>query len=413
MTEKCRICLKNTMKEECICIGHKLNEDCKILQGIITLTSIQVLEADPLPQFICHKCHLKLVQLYSFRNLIISSDNELKSLLMKPVILNKNQKTELEEALVQDISIVRDELIRAKTEELNNCEAVNPKKERITLIRAPKVKTPKAEKLVRKYKCHDCEKTFKRLDHLNVHIGYRHSERAFKCERCNKKFARKYDLNAHVRIHTGEKPFTCEICGKSFASASYFYVHKKMHTGLKQVKCDKCECSFTNSNRLQIHVRQKHTGERPYLCELCSVAFVSSSALFRHKKDVHDEKVECPICRKLFSRRVLKEHIKRHREREEGIKRFSCDQCSKKFTCATSRKRHMVIHSGEKPHKCQICDKAFNQRSTLQTHMRIHSQIMPYQCTACTETYRYQHQLKSHIEKQHKTQIISENKLVI
>ncbi|KAH1004032.1 hypothetical protein HUJ04_003846 [Dendroctonus ponderosae] len=61
----------------------------------------------------------------------------------------------------------------------------------------------------------------------------------------------------------------------------------------------------------------------------------------------------------------------------------------------------------------QICDKAFNQRSTLQTHMRIHSQIMPYQCTACTETYRYQHQLKSHIEKQHKTQIISENKLVI
>lgn len=157
------------------------------------------------------------MQSSSFRQLIISSDNELKSLLTKQVILNENKKAQLAEPLVPEIKVERGELIPANTERLNHYDAEISKKERKTSIRACKVKTPKTEKFTRKYKCRNCEKAFKRLDHLNVHIGYRHSERLFKCERCNKKFVRKYDLNAHVRTHTGEKPFTCEICGKSFA----------------------------------------------------------------------------------------------------------------------------------------------------------------------------------------------------
>lgn len=77
----------------------------------------------------------------------------------------------------------------------------------------------KREKLNSKklHYCKECQKSFKKADHLNVHMIYKHLEKQFKCSTCNKKFARKYDLNYHNRIHTGERPFTCEICGKSFA----------------------------------------------------------------------------------------------------------------------------------------------------------------------------------------------------
>lgn len=446
MTEACRTCLTEGSEVYYINIWSKLNGQKPLLDCIVELSSVQILNEDPLPQFICNHCYTQLHDFCNFRDLIVTSDktlkdkftNDRKYLLEDTISENVEVKSEGSiwsenedcKSAINEDSITSDlennifsskyksdgfnvnnncqehcDLVQTKTTNVDNKSTLKHSKV-VKKLTQPKRKNLKVQKI---HECRECQKVFKKADHLSVHIAYKHTEKQFKCEICHKKFARKYDLAYHSRVHTGERPFTCEMCGKSFASSSYFYLHKKIHTGHKRIKCDLCPSTFNNSDQLQIHIRQKHTGERPFLCEMCSHAFTSSSALFRHKRDVHDQKVKCSICNKLYSTRVLKDHIKRHKEREEGIKRFCCDLCGKRFTCATSRKRHLVIHSGEKAFKCEVCGKSFNQRSTLQTHMRIHSQIMPFHCEICSKTFRYKHHLKTHLEKHHKADSCDSN----
>ncbi|XP_050292713.1 zinc finger protein 62 homolog isoform X2 [Anthonomus grandis grandis] len=351
-----------------------------------------------LPQFICDECFTTLLKCHNFRIKIICSDKVLKEQLStypakkttSHYNANSPQNFLVDKEIKSECNIGYEE----------NIPTVKEASKKIVERKKAKVKT--AITIDGKLECTECLKSFKRLSHLEAHNAYKHLERKFECKLCHKKFARKYDLSYHNRLHTGERPFTCELCGKSFASPGYFLIHKKLHKGDKKAICTICQHRFINTDQLQIHTRQRHTGERPYMCELCSHAFTSSSALSRHKNDVHNEKVNCSICNRFYSKRVLKDHIKRHKEKDDGVKRYICSQCGKGFTCATSRKRHMVVHSGEKPFKCEVCEKSFNQRSTLQTHMRIHSQIRPFGCDICSKSFKFKHHLKLHYEKFHK-----------
>ncbi|XP_076263538.1 uncharacterized protein LOC143198293 [Rhynchophorus ferrugineus] len=411
----CRICLLDLIEQDKIDIENQLNNDVTILIGIVQLSSIKVSDND-LKQYICKSCFNKLNICYNFRKQIIESDEKLKTLTQnhdenEPVQETKTNVSAVEiRSIKSEYSDNDDPSSDYGTIDSGDCNKnIFPDDQKHDQVEKEEHIVKRRQLNSKKlHYCKECQKSFKKADHLNVHIIYKHREKQFKCNTCNKKFARKYDLNYHNRIHTGERPFTCEICGKSFASSSYFYTHKKIHTGEKRNKCEFCSCAFINLDQLHIHIRQKHTGEKPFMCELCSSAFTSSSALFRHKRDVHGEKEPCPVCSKLYSIRGLKSHIKRHQEKQSGIKRFVCNICDKKFTCRTSIKRHKLIHNGNKDFKCEICKKAFNQRSTLQTHMRIHSQIMPFHCEICSKTFRYKHHLKLHMGKYHKSEDVKQ-----
>ncbi|XP_060520863.1 zinc finger protein 660-like [Cylas formicarius] len=387
MHEECRICLFVTPVPNRLHISTIVVEEKDVSQALQDCASIQVSDDDQLPKFVCPNCFERLQSFYEFRRLIITSDEKLKRMSLE------FENVKLEER--EEVSSTENEPENDANNDsyLDACPNNEPVKPR-------KGKRKKQTKLV--HECVECQKTFKKADHLNVHISYKHAEKRFECEYCAKKFARTYDLAYHLRVHRGEKPYMCEICQKSFASSSYFYMHRRIHTGEKKCKCQFCDEAFINSDQLQIHVRQRHTGEKPYLCDICSSAFSSSSGLFRHKRDVHEKKELCPVCDKMYSGRVLKEHMRRHMEREAGIKRYVCEQCGKGFTCGTSRKRHLAVHSGEKPFKCDVCQKSFNQRSTLVTHSRVHSHVMPFPCEYCSKSFRYKHHLRNHVGKHHK-----------
>uniref|UniRef100_A0A8C5SKT4 C2H2-type domain-containing protein n=1 Tax=Laticauda laticaudata TaxID=8630 RepID=A0A8C5SKT4_LATLA len=141
----------------------------------------------------------------------------------------------------------------------------------------------------KRYRCPECEKSFKRNDHLEKHLRIHGFGNPHKCFECGKNFSRRADLNQHQRIHTGEKPYKCLECGKCFSQRSTLEAHQRIHTGEKPFKCLECGKRFSQSSSLyrhrRIHWREElkkcleggesfernlyihqrtHSGEKPY-----------------------------------------------------------------------------------------------------------------------------------------------------
>ncbi|KRY86409.1 Zinc finger protein Xfin [Trichinella pseudospiralis] len=113
--------------------------------------------------------------------------------------------------------------------------------------------------------------------------------RKWKCHFCDKRFKRKYDRMRHIRVHTGhyvnERPYKCYLCERGFRTPSALKDHALFHAG-----------------------------KRRYLCSICRKGFFSRRCLTRHRF-VHSDQYPylCPICYKRFKRAVVcRVHIRRH-----------------------------------------------------------------------------------------------------
>lgn len=98
---------------------------------------------------------------------------------------------------------------------------------------------------VRKHPCPQCGNSFKRAEHLRIHINGVHlKQRPYDCPLCSKTFAQSGDRNIHMRRHTGEKPHTCTVCNKSFRLLKAMRAHARIHTGEKPYTCETCKVDF-------------------------------------------------------------------------------------------------------------------------------------------------------------------------
>lgn len=92
------------------------------------------------------------------------------------------------------------------------------------------------EKATRKHKCDKCEASFKRPEHLRLHINSVHLKfKPYKCEfpDCERSFAQIGDRNVHMKIHSDDKPHVCSICRKAFRLAKGLRAHEKVHVRRK------------------------------------------------------------------------------------------------------------------------------------------------------------------------------------
>ncbi|XP_075695674.1 uncharacterized protein LOC142661887 isoform X2 [Rhinoderma darwinii] len=151
-----------------------------------------------------------------------------------------------------------------------------------------------AHQMDKPFRCRLCDKCFKTLGILNVHMKTHSGIRPYQCDECGKSFRDNWNLKVHQKIHTGETPYRCSICDKGFIQYATYMKHQRIHTGEKPYSCCYCDKSFTNSSNLVRHYRT-HTGEKPYVCMECGKSFSYNTSLIQHKR-IHKEEPakNCP-----------------------------------------------------------------------------------------------------------------------
>ena len=131
------------------------------------------------------------------------------------------------------------------------------------------------------FKCEACGRNFSRSYQLKLHWQNKHAEngtwkgedvrtgemvkgkvekpeKRYECATCNKTFKDMRNLRVHIRLHTGYKPYKCEVCEKTFAHSGSFNIHKRIHTGEKPYACGICNERFNCSSAVGKHHRRAH-----------------------------------------------------------------------------------------------------------------------------------------------------------
>ncbi|KAJ8413655.1 hypothetical protein AAFF_G00081620 [Aldrovandia affinis] len=161
------------------------------------------------------------------------------------------------------------------------------------------------------HRCPHCNRCFKALNYLRVHVKGHLGFKPFKCMVCQKEFLTGYLLKKHMEAHLSERRFKCGECGKLYKTIGHVREHMRAHSDERPYHCNRCSKGYKTKNALQVHQRT-HAQERPYVCQHCSRGF-----------------------------------------REKG-----------------SLVRHIRHHTGEKPFKCFKCSRGFAEHGTLNRHLR-------------------------------------------
>ncbi|XP_007900312.1 telomere zinc finger-associated protein [Callorhinchus milii] len=105
------------------------------------------------------------------------------------------------------------------------------------------------------FQCHFCGKTFRIQASLDKHNRTHTGERPFSCEICQQKFTERGPLHRHVASkHQEGRPHYCNICNKTFKAIDQLRVHVGRHRGMRKFECSECGYKFTRQAHLRRHM---------------------------------------------------------------------------------------------------------------------------------------------------------------
>lgn len=246
------------------------------------------------------------------------------------------------------------------------------------------------------YECMTCGKKFHTRPGYMLHQKRHMKVKPYGCDVCDKSFVTKQKLTEHMNIHTGENPIKCDMCDSTFKRYSNYQQHKKyLHMNTKRkLKDFICDCGEVFHSKTKLIWHREIHDEKPKQCPFCVERFVHTASLTRHVRKWHNDtylsdlvdkkkikNVTCPICNVTYLHTSLQTHMRIH----EGIKPFSCGECSKTFRTKWNLQLHRWTHMSRsaKPFKCKLCVKAYIHKTDYEAHLRSHSNCRPYSCNVC------------------------------
>lgn len=176
------------------------------------------------------------------------------------------------------------------------------------------------------FSCSECNQAFNSQITLTKHSEEAHSDshsvdKTFHCTQCDKSFKELRTLRLHLKIHNADYPEHCEVCKKGFRTKWQLKQHLMDHGGKRPYPCP--ECSFTCKTKQQLNEhRRKHSGEKAYSCPLCGTRFTYRNGLIKHTKlNRCPKKIFTSEGEKLMKKKSKSgEHIHRHKvERLKGF----------------------------------------------------------------------------------------------
>ena len=294
----------------------------------------------------------------------------------------------------------------------------------------------------RPHACGECEKRFRRRDHLKAHeIAYHSGITSHECKTCDAAFNTRYALTVHAktcknRPSSPKEPVSqevkligspeskqCPICHKIFKDPSTQRRHFRIHSDERPFHCEICSKSFRRKDNLKEHLLC-HSEEKPFSCDHCGKSLSRRSSLTNHMNVCPAKKLgigatmansENPIIPEMqFSESAVQDMCVSGNPQEISAAHLlatglATSVTSLDVTTSGVTSSEVAPMDGDIEHglpdeddgsgnsfPCEECGKVFRAKWTLKFHQRIHSGEKPYTCTTCDRQFRQSSHLKIH-----------------
>ena len=139
-------------------------------------------------------------------------------------------------------------------------------------------------------KCTECDGMYYHKTEMQQHRKDCHSTdlKVIKCPECDYSTTRGTNMHRHMFSHSKERKYKCDQCELSFKDPYRVSIHKKVvHIGLRNYKCDYCPKAFKGQEALKRHL-DIHLGKYRAQCEHCGMKFVQKGNYKLHLKTKHN-----------------------------------------------------------------------------------------------------------------------------
>ncbi|XP_053623233.1 oocyte zinc finger protein XlCOF6-like [Plodia interpunctella] len=256
------------------------------------------------------------------------------------------------------------------------------------------------------YQCAYCDNSYPDPRDLRGHTDADHT-----AQRLEHKVT--FDLEYGVKLDITD--LKCTICDESMENLAKLKehlvkvhgktIHEDVKDHLQQFKlkkgevydCAMCSATYETFKMLKQHMNKHY---RNYTCSDCDTSFATRRSLNAHRMTHQEGSFKCDFCDKVFANKTKKHyHEKTKHLGNRSI--ANCPFCNESFRSYYQRNQHLTkVHNSETPYKCNVCDKVYALKSLLMYHIKkSHLMERNCQCTECGFRFFSKKALKAHMVK--------------